>query len=133
MSCSIPDGFRFHIGHLWMKPGDSSMEVFVGITDFAQKQLGKIIFVDLPRIGDVIQTGQPFGAVESSKVVSELVAPVSGEVLETNVLLKQSAGLVNEDCYGAGWIAKVGLAEVADLSELLSHHQYLSILGERAR
>ena len=133
MSCSIPDGFRFHIGHLWIRPGDSSGEAFVGISDFAQKQLGKIIFVDLPRIGDVIQIGQPFGAVESNKVVSELIAPVSGEVMEANMLLRKSVGLVNDDCYGAGWIAKVRMSDPVDLSTLLSGDQYLSLLGEKAK
>lgn len=133
MSCSIPDELRFHISHLWMKPSDSSEEVFVGISDFAQKQLGKIIFVDMPRIGDTIQMGEPFGAVESNKVVSELIAPVSGEVVEANLLLKQSAGLVNDDCYGAGWIAKVKLATGGDLSGLLTSDQYLAVLGEKTK
>lgn len=133
MSCSIPDDLRFHIGHLWMRPSERSDLVLVGISDFAQKQLGKIIFVDMPRVGDAIEMGEPFGAVESNKVVSELIAPVSGEIVEVNSLLKQSAGLLNEDCYGTAWIAKVSLAGGADLSGLLTSDQYAARLGEKAR
>lgn len=133
MSCNIPDVFRFHRGHLWVGPSDGSGEACLGISHFAQKQLGKIIFVDLPCIGDAIQIGQPFGAVESNKVVSDLVAPVSGEIVEANLALKQSAGLVNDDCYGAGWMVRVRLAESSDLSALLSAEQYLALLGEKSK
>lgn len=127
MSRNSSDELRFHRDHLWVRLGSNPGEACVGISDFAQKQLGKIIFVDLPRAGDRIEVGTPFGAVESYKVVSELIAPTSGEVLESNQTLKQAAGLLNQDCYGAGWLLRIRVDEAAHPSTLLTESAYLAL------
>lgn len=133
MSCNTPDGVSFHKDHLWVQPVAHSREVLVGLSDFAQKQLGNILFVELPRIGDQVSLGQPCGTVESYKVVSELVAPVSGEVVETNGELKRAARLINEDCYGTGWLLRIRLSEPEHLSTLLAADAYLRWIGDRMK
>jgi glycine cleavage system H protein len=134
MSSSSPDERRFHRDHLWVMPAaDQPGEVYVGISDFAQKQLGKILFVELPRAGERIEGGAPFGTVESYKVVSELIAPLTGEVVDANPQLRQAAGLVNEDCYGNGWLVRIRMSVPEELSPLLTADAYLSMLGSRAK
>lgn len=133
MSCNSLDGALFHRSHLWIRPSAGSREAHIGISDFAQKQLGKILYVELPRAGDHIEAESPFGTVESYKVVSELIAPASGEVLAANQDLSKKAGLLNEDCYGDGWLLTIRLVESADLSSLMAHESYLAFLGERGR
>lgn len=133
MSCNSLEGVLFHKSHLWIRPDAGSREAHIGVSDFAQKQLGKILFVELPRAGDRLEAESPFGTVESYKVVSELIAPASGEVLAANQDLGKQAGLVNEDCYGRGWLLTIRLAEPADLSSLMAHESYLAFLGDRRK
>jgi glycine cleavage system H protein len=133
MLSNTPESRRFHRDHLWVCPSDQTDEVWVGISDFAQKQLGKIVFVDLPRIGHRICHGEPCGTVESSKVVSELVAPVTGDVVEINVTLRGAAGLLNEDCYGTGWLMRIKVADAGHLEALLHHDAYLDLVGGQSR
>ncbi|HEX2841243.1 glycine cleavage system protein GcvH [Hyphomicrobium sp.] len=133
MSFNSPDGLRFHRDHLWVKPAGNENEGVIGLSDFAQKQLGKILFVELPRTGEHLEVGAAFGTVESYKVVSDLIAPASGEVLETNVSLKQAAGLLNDDCYGAGWLVRIKFSELEDFSTLFTADSYSIWLGDRAK
>lgn len=124
MSSNTPEGLHFHQDHVWLKPLEQSNEAYLGVSNFAQKQLGQVVFVDLPQVGTVLEVGIPFGAVESNKVVSDLIAPVSGVVLELNNKLRTTANLINEDCYGNGWIVKIGINDPADLTTLLPASAY---------
>ncbi len=102
----------------------------VGITDFAQDQLGDVVFVELPAVGTQLQQGKAFGTVESVKTVSDLYAPVSGRVVEVNKDLESRPELVNQDPYGAGWMVKVELADPAELDRLLDAAAYEAMLKE---
>ena len=98
----IPDELRYTLEDEWAR--EESDRVVVGITDYAQQQLGDIVFLDLPELGIRVDQGDPFGVIESVKAVSDLYAPVSGEIVEVNTDLSDHPEVVNEDCYGAGWI-----------------------------
>jgi len=121
-----PADLKYTKEHEWIRvEGDSGL---IGITDFAQSQLGDIVLVELPQLGSALAKGDSFGVVESVKTVSDLYAPVSGTVVELNDLLLESPELVNEDPYGEGWIAKVKFTHPDDLSDLLdaaAYHRYV--------
>ena len=123
---SIPIDLLYTKEHEWLneKEGD----VIIGITDFAQSQLGDIIFLELPDIGDKIIAGEPFGEVEAVKTVSELYAPVNGTVIEVNDDLEDSPGKVNQDCYGEGWIIKIKLDGTIEKDNLLDHQVYANLI-----
>jgi glycine cleavage system H protein len=116
--------------HEWVLVEDGT--VTIGITQFAQEQLGDITYVELPEPGDVINTGEEMGTVESVKAASELYAPVTGEVIETNTELETAPELVNEAPYGEGWLIKVRPAEDIDPEELLSPAEYHELLDTQA-
>lgn len=101
----------------------------VGITDFAQHQLGNVVYVDMPEEGDDVTAGEEFGAVESVKAASDLISPVTGTVIEVNEALLDNPRLLNEDAM-ANWIIKVEITDEASLSQLLDHDQYLKLTGE---
>ena len=101
----------------------------VGITDYAQSELGDIVFVELPEVGESVKQGQPFGTIEAVKTVSDLFAPVSGEVVEINQSLEESAEQINSDPYGGGWIIKLRVEDQADLAQLLSAKDYADVLS----
>jgi len=113
--------------HEWLVQGEPTS--VVGITDFAQSQLGEIVYVDLPEIGDTFQLAEPFGEVESVKSVSELLMPVAGKVVEINEELADAPDLVNSDCYGDGWLIKIEQGE-GDLSELMDSDAYDAFCSE---
>ena len=105
---NFPDDLRYSPDHLWVRLiGDTAT---VGLSDFAQDQLGKVIYVDLPAVGQIISAGAEMGAVESAKSVSDLIAPVDGVVVEVNAALADDPSALNHDPYGAGWVARVRLA-----------------------
>lgn len=125
---SIPKDLRYSQDHEWVKvEGD---KVRVGITDFAQSELGDIVFVELPETGDKVEAGQPFGSVESVKTVSELYAPVSGTVVEINEELSDSPEFVNESPYEKAWMIVVEPANVTEVDNLLSPEQYEEMTKE---
>ena len=99
---------------------------YVGITDYAQGQLGTVVYVDMPEEGDEVAQGEEFGAVESTKAASDLISPVSGEVVEVNSALEDEPGLINEDAM-ANWIIKVQLADTAELENLMDEDAYKAI------
>ncbi|MCL6623779.1 MAG: glycine cleavage system protein GcvH [Fimbriimonadales bacterium] len=101
----VPDDLQYTKTHEWIRQEDDTF--VIGITDYAQSELGDIVYVDLPEPGRYLNAGDTFGSVESVKTVSDLYAPVSGEVLEKNELLHQSPELINQDPYGEGWLIKV--------------------------
>jgi glycine cleavage system H protein len=118
---NLPNDLYYHNEHTWAKvDGDVA---YVGITDFAQNQLGEILFVELPEIGDETTQGKPFGVVESSKKASDLFAPISGEVVEVNEKLDDEPEYINEDAYDA-WIAKIKLSDKGELDNLLNAAGY---------
>ena len=119
---NIPKELRYSEEHEWVKVDGN--RVIVGITEFAQHELGDIVFVELPEVGAALKANEPFGSVESVKTVSELYAPVSGKVVEVNEKLSDSPELVNESPYEGAWMVVVELADAAELDSLLTAEQY---------
>lgn len=116
---------KYSSKHTWVKiEGDIAV---IGITDYAQEQLGEILFVEMPEVGDDITKDDEFGVVESSKVASDLIAPISGEVIEINEKLEDEPEFINEDAYDA-WILKVKLSNESELDDLLDAENYESNL-----
>jgi len=121
-----PDDFYYSQDHEWIKvEGEKAL---VGITDFAQKQLGDVVYVELPKIGTQLEFHQPLGVIESVKAVSDLYSPVSGEVLEANEELNNSPELVNEDPHGKGWIIRLKVKDESELQKLMSAVEYEKFL-----
>jgi glycine cleavage system H protein len=120
-----PDTLKYTKDHEWIHLDADVGRV--GITDFAQKQLGDVVYVELPEVGAVVTQGQPFGTIESVKAVSELFAPVSGEVVEVNDGLKDKPELVNSDPHGA-WMVAIKLASPAQAGELLDAAAYTDLI-----
>lgn len=121
----FPDDLRYSREHEWVRlEGDSAT---IGITSFAADELGDIVFVELPEIGTALTQFAAFGVVESVKAVSDLFAPISGAVTEINVGLRSSPEVLNSDPYGAGWIAKVTLADTAEMEKLLDAAAYAEL------
>ena len=119
---SYPEGLRYSPEHTWVRL-DQDLGT-IGITDYAQEELGDIVYVELPAIGQPVQARQKFGEIESVKTVSELIAPVSGEVVAVNPALKDRPELVNQDPFGEGWMIQVRLSTPAELDELMTAAEY---------
>ena len=124
---NTPSELKYTKDHEWVKLEGNVATV--GITDFAQSELGDIVFVDVDTVDDDLNAGEVFGSVEAVKTVSDLYLPVSGKVIEFNEGLEGEPELVNTDPYGKGWIVKVELSEGADQSELLTAEQYQELIG----
>ncbi len=122
MSFEIPDDCRYLESHEWARDEDETARV--GITDFAQDELGDIVFVELPSVGETVEQGTEFGVVESIKAVSDLYAPLTGEVVTVNDDLVDAPELVNEDPFGEGWMLEIEPADGAEFGELLSPSDY---------
>lgn len=125
---NVPAQLKYSEEHEWVEVQGN--QVKVGITDFAQSELGDIVFVELPEVGDELEFGEPFGSVESVKTVSELYAPVSGKVLEINEGLEDSPEWVNESPYEKGWMLVVELSDPADLDKLWTAEKYRETYSE---
>jgi glycine cleavage system H protein len=124
----VPADLRYTKDHEWVKvDGDVAT---VGVTDFAASQLGDVVFVDLPEVGRVVDQFATFGVVESVKAVSDLYAPVSGEVVDVNGDLGSKPELVNGDPFGAGWMIKVRVADAGQVGELLDAAAYQALTSE---
>lgn len=126
----IPEELRYSREDEWTKSEDG--RVTIGVTDYAQQQLGDVVFVELPEVGRSLEKGEPFGVIESVKTVADLYAPLSGEVLEINEALVEAPESVNDDCYGEGWMVVISIADPADQSELLDRAGYLQHIKDRA-
>jgi glycine cleavage system H protein len=122
---AYPDDLRYSREHEWVRVEDGTATI--GITTFAADELGDIVYLDLPEVGARVEHGATFGVVESVKAVSDLYAPVSGEVLEVNEALRDSPELVNSDAFGAGWIVKLRLDDPTQADELLDATQYAEL------
>lgn len=124
-----PEGLLYHPEHTWARV-EGNFAV-VGITDFAQDELGGIVYVELPETGAKLAVGKVFGTIESSKSVSELISPVDGEVVEVNAALDDAPEAINDDPYGKGWIAKVALAAPPDRGVLLDAASYARMTAQK--
>ncbi len=123
---NLPDDLRYAEDHEWAR--SESGNIRIGIDDYAQDQLGDIVYVDLPQVGDTFAKGEEFGSVESVKAVSELYLPIGGEVIEINSKLEDSPELVNGSPYDDGWMVVVKPADPADLDALMDKDAYLEML-----
>ncbi len=125
---SVPTDLKFTKDHEWVRiEGDTAT---FGVTDHAQEALGDIVFVELPEVGRSVDAGEAYGVVESVKAVSDVYAPVAGEVIEINEALEGEPDLVNSDAYGTGWIIKVKISENNDSAELMNPEEYTEFLDE---
>ena len=123
----FPEDLHYHPGHAWARIEDGVATI--GITDHAQKELGDIVFVELPETGKKVESGKSFGTIEAVKAVSDLYAPVSGEIVEVNAQLKDKPEVVNKDPYGAGWMVKIKIATPGEVDALMDASAYTAIVG----
>jgi glycine cleavage system H protein len=123
---NIPADLLYTKDHEWISIEDGVGTI--GVTDFAQKELGDVIFVEIETVGETLQKDEIFGTIEAVKTVSDLFMPVSGEVLEVNPELENSPALINSDPYGNGWMIKIKITDTAELSELMSPEEYNTIV-----
>ena len=123
---NIPANLKYTNEHEWVRvEGDV---VYVGITDYAQEQLGDIVFVDIPTVGETLNAGDTIGTIEVVKTISDIFCPISGEVLEVNEALEENPALVNKDPYGEGWLVKIKPAADSDFDALLDAEAYKALL-----
>ena len=126
----IPDDLRYTEQHEYVRKTQDPNVVQVGITDYAQGELGDVVFVDLPKTGASFGRGDVFGTIEAVKAVSDLYAPVAGTVTEANAALEADPALVNRDPYAGGWMIKVRLKDAAEVNKLMSSAEYKKHVGE---
>ena len=126
----IPKDLHYTEDHEYLKPSGEPGVVLIGITDYAQGELGDIVFIELPKVGAKLKKHDVFGTIEAVKAVSELYAPVSGEVLEINTRLDAEPALVNSSPYGDGWMVKVKMTDESERSALLDSAAYKGKIGE---
>jgi len=123
---NLPENLKYTKEHEWVRvEGDVAV---VGITDFAQGELGDIVFVEIETVGERLDAGDTFGTVEAVKTVSDLFMPVGGEILEFNTALEDSPELINKDAYGNGWMVKIKIEDASDLDKLMDAGAYQSML-----
>lgn len=125
---NLPSGLKYSEEHEWVQVEGNRVKI--GITDFAQSELGDIVFVELPEVGDELTVNEPFGSVESVKTVSELYAPVSGKVVEINEELDDAPELVNEAPYEKAWMIVVEISDASELDNLMTAEQYEKMVSE---
>lgn len=124
---NIPSNLHYSADHEWLRAEGEF--AYIGITDFAQGQLGDIVFVDIPTEGETLSAGDVFGTIEAVKTVSDLFIPVSGEVVEINEAINDNPELVNKEPYENGWIIKVKMSNPEEISALISAEDYAKIIG----
>ncbi|MEG1621864.1 MAG: glycine cleavage system protein GcvH [Alistipes sp.] len=124
---NVPANLKYSSDHEWCRvEGDVA---YIGITDFAQSQLGDIVFVDVPTVGESLAAGEVFGTIEAVKTVSDAIMPLSGEILEFNSAVDADPAIVNKEAYGEGWLIKVKLTTPAEYDALLSAAKYSELIG----
>jgi glycine cleavage system H protein len=126
----VPDELHYTVDDEWVLAEDDALTV--GVTDFAQQQLGDIVYVELPTVGDQVVEGEAFGVIESVKAVSDLNAPVAGEVTAINEELIDQPEIINEECYGAGWIIKIKPSDADEIDTLLDADGYRKLVSKRS-
>ncbi|MBK9730873.1 MAG: glycine cleavage system protein GcvH [Chitinophagaceae bacterium] len=125
---NFPDNLKYTKDHEWIRVEGN--DGYVGITDFAQGELGDIVYVDIGSTGQTLSKDEVFGTVEAVKTVSDLLLPVSAKILEVNAALNDQPDAVNKDPYGAGWMVKISITDVAELSELMDAVAYKQLIGQ---
>jgi glycine cleavage system H protein len=124
---NIPENLKYSTDHEWLRiEGENA---YVGITDYAQHELGDIVFVDVDTEGETLDKSEIFGTIEAVKTVSDLMMPISGEVLEVNAALQDNAAVINSDPYNEGWIIKIKMTNIAEANELMDAAAYKQSLG----
>ena len=125
---NLPNNLKYTKDHEWIRV--EGEVAFVGITDFAQSELGEIVFVENEKEGETIEANEVFGSIEAVKTVSDLCMPVTGEILEVNVALEDAPELVNNDPYGEGWMIKIAVKDAAELNDLMDAEAYAAFIGK---
>lgn len=124
---NFPQNLKYTSEHEWIRvEGDMA---YVGITDYAQEQLGDIVFVDIPTVGETLEANEVFGTIEVVKTISDIFLPVAGEVLEQNEALEENPELVNKDPYGEGWLIKIKPTNLSDIDDLLDAEGYKAVIN----
>ncbi len=123
---NIPDNLKYTKEHEWLKI--EGTEGIIGITEFAQKELGDIVFIEVETVGETLSREDPFGTIEAVKTVSDMFMPLSGEVLEFNEALESNPEIVNKDPYGEGWIIKIKISDPGELNDLLDADGYKELI-----
>jgi len=123
---NVPENLKYSEDHEWIRTEEDV--AYVGITDYAQSNLGDIVFIEVETVGEELDKGEAFGNVEAVKAVEELYLPVAGEVTEFNENLEDSPDLVNKDPYGEGWIVKIKIADLGDLEDLMDANAYSNLI-----
>jgi len=123
---NVPEEFKYTKEHEWLKVEEGLATI--GITDYAQSELGDIVFVELPQVGDAVSQGEPFGTIEAVKTVADLFSPVSGEVSELNPKIEEDPAVMNKDPYGEGWMMKIKMSEASQADSLLSPTDYRALI-----
>jgi glycine cleavage system H protein len=126
---SVPKDYRYTESHEWVRIEEDNV-ITIGITDYAQEKLGDIVSIDLPRVGDEVERGEPVGMIDSQKASTEVFAPVSGVVLEVNELLNDDSAVINTDPYEEGWLIRIEVEDLEQIDELLSADDYEELLGK---
>lgn len=126
---SYPEDLRYHPEHDWARIADGGASATLGITWYAQDALGEVVFFEPPALGTVLAKDSPYAEVESVKAVSDVVAPLSGEIVEVNASLSENPALINEDPYGEGWLVRIRPADPSQADELLDAAAYRRTLG----
>jgi glycine cleavage system H protein len=125
----IPEGLLYTEEHEYLKPTDEAGVYFVGVTDYAQGELGDVVYVELPEAGAAFDKMEPFGTIEAVKAVSDLYSPVKAEIVEVNAALEDDPALINSDPYGEGWMIKIRVQDAGQVAELLDSVAYSSLVG----
>jgi glycine cleavage system H protein len=125
---TFPENLKYTKDHEWIRvEGGTGI---VGITDYAQGELGDIVFVELPAKGKQVKQGETFGTIEAVKAVSDLYAPISGEVIELNTVLEKTPEVINKDPYASGWMLKIKISNTGELGNLMDAKQYRALIGK---
>jgi glycine cleavage system H protein len=124
---NIAENLKYTKDHEWVKIERN--EAYIGISDFAQHELGDIVFVDVATEGETLEQGEVFGSIEAVKTVSDMLMPISGEVLEFNAEIETEPSLINTDPYGKGWIIRIKMTNLSEIDELLTAEQYKQLIG----
>ena len=127
---TIPEGFFYTEEHEYLKPTDDDGVFVVGVTDYAQGELGDVVYIELPEVGSTFEKMDPFGNIEAVKAVSDLFCPVAGEIVDVNAGLDDDPAVVNSDPYGDGWIIKIRVQNPDSVTDLMDAAAYTSLLGD---
>jgi glycine cleavage system H protein len=125
---NFPETIKYTADHEWIRV--EGKYGWIGITDYAQGELGDVVYVEIPAVGTKVEKGKSFGTIEAVKAVSDLFAPVAGEIVEVNTEVKDHPEIVNKDPYGTGWMVKISIADSSQLNSLLDVRAYTSLIGK---